>query len=179
MFYKFYQTSLLVCFRGFVCFKLREKSSPVVSRLCITTLKPCHWFISPEIKVTLMCAIQSHSFLTPAVQAARQLYCCTVALCNSTTYYNLWEWGLFINIPFYRQYSTIYLCCFLCVKVSTLSILYICRWYELYVLGLMVCFVHDGLFAHLPLQPPPPPPIHIVVIFMLQWCGHIKWRNVF
>lgn len=59
-----------------------RKSSPVVSRLCITTLKPCHWFISPEIKVTLMCAIQSHSFLTPAVQAARQLYCCTVQLFN-------------------------------------------------------------------------------------------------
>lgn len=31
-----------------------------------------------------------------------------------------------------------------------------------YVVGFIVCFVHDGLFAHLPLQLPPS--IHIVVI---------------
>lgn len=51
--------------------------------------------------------------------------------------------------------GTIYLyVLFFCVKVSTLTILYICRWYEFYVLGFIVCFVHVGLFAHLPLQPP-------------------------
>lgn len=33
--------------------------------------------------------------------------------------------------------------------------------------GFIVLFVHDGLFAHLPLQPPPPPPVHIVMIL----CG--------
>lgn len=101
---------------------------------------------------------QSHSFLAPAVQAAHQLHCCTVdGQCNFSMCYHLWEWDLFIDIPFYRQYSTIYLyVLFFCVKVSTLTILYICRWYELFlVLGFTVCFVHDGLFAHLPLKPPP------------------------
>lgn len=106
-----------------------------------------------------MCIIQSHSFLAPTVQAARQLYCCIVdTQCNFSMYYHLWEWDLFINIPFYRQYSTIYLYVsfFSVSKVSTWTILYICRWYELYVLGFIVCcFVHDGLFAHLPLQLPP------------------------
>lgn len=35
--------------------------SPVRYGLCTTTVKPCHWFISAEIKVTLMCIVQSHS----------------------------------------------------------------------------------------------------------------------
>jgi len=166
----------LVCFRGFVCFKLLGKAVHVLSLLCITTLKPCHWFILPEIKVTLMCIIQSHSFLAPTVQAGRHLYCCTVDMRrNFSMYYHLWEWELFINIPFYRQYSTMYLCVFFfCVKVSTLTILYICRWYELYVLGFIVCFVHDGLFAHLPLQLPSPQSILWWFYVMMMWTYQMK-----
>lgn len=49
-----------------------EESSPVASHLCtMTTLKPCHWFILLEIKVTFVFIVQSHSFLAPTVRAAR------------------------------------------------------------------------------------------------------------
>lgn len=178
----FYQTSLLVCFRGFICFKLREESSTVVSCLCITTLKPCHWFISPEIKVTLMCIIQSHSFLAPAVQAARQLCCCTVdAQCNFSMYYHLWEWELFINIPFYGQYSTIYLYVLfsLCQSVH---LNYIVHMQMIWTLCFRIyCLFCTWWLICTPTSPAPPPScsIHIVVIFLLWWCGHIKWRNMF
>lgn len=125
-----------------------------------------------------MCITQSHSFLAPTVQAGPHLYCCTVDMRrNFSMYYHLWEWELFINIPFYRQYSTMYLCVFFfCVKVSTLTILYICRWYELYVLGFIVCFVHDGLFAHLPLQLPSPQSILWWFYVMMMWTYQMKER---
>lgn len=41
-------------------------------------------------------------------------------------YYHLWERDLFINIPFYRQYSTIYLYVlfFLCQSVHLIYIVH-------------------------------------------------------
>lgn len=177
VFYDFYQTHL-ICFRGFVCFKLLRKKQPrCISFMHHTTLKPCHWFISPEIKVTLTCIIQSHSSLAPTVQAAHQLCCCTVdtrcnfsvcvIICGSEVYLSI-----FLSIGSIALY--ICMCCFFCVKVSTLTILYRSRWYELYVLGFIVCFVHDGLFAHLPLQPPPPLNPYCDFYVMMVWTYQMK-----
>lgn len=158
-----------ICFRGFVCFKLQRESSLVVSCLCITTLKPRHWFISPEIKVTLIRIIQSHSFLAPTVQAAPQLYRCTVdTRCNFSMSYCLWEWDLFIRYPFYRQYSTIYLYVmfFLCQSVHLNFIVNMqTKWticFRIYSFGLyMMAYLHTYLSSP-PL--PPRPQIHNMVI---------------
>lgn len=145
--------------------------SPLLSPFCITTLKFCHWFISPEIKVTLMMgSVQSRPFFPPAVQAAHQLYCHTVHfrcvnVCGSEIYLSI-----FLSIGGIAVY--IWMCCLFCVKVSTLTMLYICRWYEISVLGFIVRLVPDGLFAHLP-------PVHIVMILCFWWCWHIKWRTIY
>lgn len=148
----------LFALEAFVCFKLPQRAAPL-PYLCVltTTLKPCHWFILPDIKVTLTCIIQSHSFLAPTVQAARHMYCCTVEVrCNFLMCYHLWEWGLFIDIPLDRQYSTIYLYVLFIFSVSKCPPYLYCTYADdmkFYVVG-FICFVHDGLFAHLPLQLP-------------------------
>lgn len=92
-----------------------------------------------------------------------------IIICGSEIY--LW---IFLSIGSIALYICV---CrfFFCVKVSTLTILYICRWYELYVLGFMVCFVHDGLFAHLPLQLPSQSILWWFYV-MMMWTYQMKER---
>lgn len=62
---------------------------------------------------------------------------------------------MFITIPFYRQYSTMnfYVLFFSVSKCPPYLYCIYADDMNFYVVG-FVCFVHDGLFAHLPLQLP-------------------------
>lgn len=155
-FCEFNQTSLLVCFSGLVCFKLLQKAARV-------DLVYASQHRSPVIGLShrrsrwLWCVLSNHiPILLPLFkQLVVQLHCryattatfqCII-ICGSEIYLSI-----FLSIGSIALY--ICMCCFFCVKVSTLIILYICRWYELYVFWFIVRFVNDGLFAHLPLLLP-------------------------
>lgn len=141
--------------------------SPLLLPFCITTLF-CHWFISPEIKVTLMMgSVQSRSFLPPAVQAAHQLNC-TFSVC-----WRLWEWDLFINIPFYRWYSSIYLYVLfiLCPSVHLNYVVYMQMIWNF-------CFrVYCASCTWWLICTPTPP--SILWWWCFWWCWHIKWRTIY
>lgn len=108
------QTSGLVGF--IIIFSVRKAarvSSLVLSRLCITTLKPCHWVISSDIKVTLTCIIQSHSFLTPTAQAAGQLWGCTVDIHATFSIYTCGS-ELYLSIFLHIGSISLYICMCCC-----------------------------------------------------------------
>lgn len=95
----------------------------------------------------------------------KQLVSCTVdARCNFSVYYHLWEWDLFMNIPFYRQYSTIYLYVSFFFLCQSVHLNYIVHMQMIWTL----CFRIYGLFCTWWLictpTSPAPPSIHIVVI---------------
>lgn len=166
-FYEFSQTALLVCF------KLRERGA-VVSRLCIRTLKPWHFFFfSPLIKVTLTCIVNSHSFLAPTVQAARQFHCCTINATYSV-FYHWWEWDLFI----YRQYSTIYLYVLFIPCHSSVHLNYIVNMQTIWNLCFMVLLCVLYMMAYLHTYFSSSPLNTCCDYFILWWCGRIKWRNM-
>lgn len=163
--YSFYQTSLLVCFRGFVCFKLLRKAALSCRVYASQHWKPCHWFISPKIKVTLTCITQSHSFLAPTVQAACQLYCCIVdARCNLYCVLSFVGVRLYLWIFLSIGSIALYICMcrfFLCQSVH---LNYIVHMQMIWTL----CFRIYGLFCTwwLICTPTSPalPSIHILVI---------------
>lgn len=109
-----------------------------------------------------MCFTQSHSFLAPTVQAARQLYCCSIDMrCNVSMYYHLREWDLSIFLSIGSIALYIYVLFFLCQSFHLNYIVYmqmiwtLCfRIYCLFCTWWLICTPTS----------PAPPSIHIVVI---------------
>lgn len=134
------------------------ESSPVLSYLCITTLKPCHWFISPEIKVTLT-VYYPITFL-PRSHSFQQLVNRTVVLyIHDATFQRVIICGSEVYLSPFFSVGSIALCTsVLFFSVSKCPPYLYCTYADdmnFYVVGFIVCFIHDGLFAHLPLQLPP------------------------
>lgn len=145
---------------GFICFKL-----PWEAAMSYLVYASQHW--SPAIGLSLRrsrwlwCELSNH--IPFSLPLFKQLINCTVETgCNFPMYYHLWEWDLLINIPFDRQYSTIYLYVlfFLCQSVHLIFIVHIQMIWTL-------CFRMCCLFCTwwLICTPSPiPPSIRIVVI---------------
>lgn len=103
-FSEFSQTPLFVCFRGFICFKLQGRKQPG----CILFMH----HNDEALPLVYIAGVQGDfdvyqpvTFLPGSHHSVVLLHCG----CSFSVYYHLWEWDLFINVPFRRQYSTIYL----------------------------------------------------------------------
>lgn len=86
--------------------------------------------------------------LAPAGQSSSRLFCGrTVQTFSAIPFVG----RNFINIPYLEASEPHkFISVLFCVKVSTLTLLYICRWNE--ICFRVYCWVNDGLFAHLPLH---------------------------
>lgn len=92
-----------------------------------------------------------------------------IIICGSEIYLSI-----FLSIGSIALY--ICMCCFFCVKVSTLTILYIMQMIWTLCFRIYCLFCTWWLICT-PTSPAPPNPY--CGDFMLWWCGHIKWRNMF
>ena len=138
----------------FVCFKLLgEKSFYGVSRACVTSPEPYQWFISPgdqgdfDVCYPITFLLSSpHSLSSSSIV----LLHCRYAMQLFSVLSHLWEWALFINIPFNRQYSVIYIYLyvmfFLCQKCPPYYIVHMqmiwslcCRFYYLFCKWWLIC----------------------------------------
>lgn len=176
----FYQTSRLVCFRGFVCFKLLGKAAPsyLVYASHNTEALPLVYLAGDQgdfdvyHPITFLprshCSSSSSIVLLHCRYAMQLLQC--IIICGSEIYLSI-----FLSIGRIALY--ICMCCFLCVKVSTLTILYICRWYELYVLGFYCLFCTWWLICT-PTSPAPPSPTSQSMLWwfyvMMVWTYQMK-----
>lgn len=86
--------------------------------------------------------------------------------CNFSMYYQLWEWGLFIDIPFYIGCIALYICmcCFFLWQSVHLNYIVQMIWTLCFRINCLFCTWWIICTPTSPAPPPPRPPIHIMVI---------------
>lgn len=154
------------------CREVRTPPPPPSSPITTSPLRqdtPCHWFISADVAVTQGGCLSSN-YVSP------WLFWSSSPL-SPPQRVLVFRGRLFYLSTFLStgQHSTKYLsmCRWLCVKVSTWTILYICRQYWIYCVVIFVFFFYcTWWLICTPTSPPPhhshPSPPHILP-FWLRW----------
>lgn len=170
VYYDFYQTSLLVCFKGFVCFKLVGKAA-----LSYLVYASQHW--SPAIGLSrrrsrwLWCVLSNH--IPSSLPLFKQLVNCTVALqIHDATFQCNIICGseLYLSIFLSRGSIALYICmcCFFCQIVH---LNYIVHMQMIWTLCYRIyCLFCTWWLICTPTSPAPPPQLILWWFYvMMTW----------